>query len=157
MKKTLLLFCIIILFQFLIGCSSKKDVGFKEFYSEVVGFQDNDEKLKTVPQDTILMMTNEDFQKFTDEYFTPRELPIESPDKKKAVLYIQISSPTSSVNTYRVKSITIRNKTLIVSLEKSAVVKVDAKSGFNGTWKWVMFIEANKAKLKDDMKIVVKK
>jgi hypothetical protein len=101
------------------------------------------------------MMTNEDFQKFKNKYFTPRKIPMDSPDKEKAVVYLQIPSPTSTVSEYRVKSINARNNTLTVNLEKSAVAEVDGVSGFNGTWKWVMFIQIDKSDLKDGMKVVL--
>jgi len=158
MKRLLILICaIVIMSQFLIGCSASKDVKFKEFYSQVIGFSENDEKYKTIQQDTVLMLGNEDFLKFKNEYFTPREIPMESPDKEKAVLYLQIPSPTSSVNTYNVKSINVTNNTLTVNLNKSGVAQVDGIDGFNGTWKWVMLMEVDKTNLKDAMKIVIKK
>jgi hypothetical protein len=157
MKKIVLIIFSSIIFLTLLGCSANKNVQFKEFYSQVIGFSEKDEKSKPVPQDTILMMTNEDFQKFKDKYFTPREIPMDSPDREKAVLYLQIPSPTSSVNEYRVKSINISNNTLTVNLEKSSVAEVDGKSGFNGTWKWVMFVEVDKTNLKDNMKVVIEK
>ena len=71
------------------------------------------------------MIGNEDFQKFKDEYFTPREIPMESPDKEKAILYLQILSSTSSVNDYNVKSINVTNNTLTVNLNKYGVAQVD--------------------------------
>jgi hypothetical protein len=158
MKRWLILICTaVIMSQFLIGCSASKDVEFKEFYSQVIGFSENDEKYKTIQQDTVLMLGNEDFQKFKEEYFTPREIPMETPDKEKAVLYLQIPSPTSSVNTYNVKSINVTNNTLTVNLNKSSVAQVDGIDGFNGTWKWVMIMEVDKTNLKDNMKIVIKK
>lgn len=157
MKKVILIIFSSVIFLSLLGCSANKSVQFKEFYSQVIGFSENDEKSKPVQQDTILMINNEDFQKFKDKYFTPREIPMDSPDKEKAVLYFQISSPTSEVNTYSVKNIDIKNNTLTVNLKKSAVAIVDGKSGFNGTWKWVMFIEIDKTNLKDNMNIIIKK
>lgn len=159
MKRLLLLICtVIIISQFLIGCSVNKNVEFKEFYSQVIGFSENDEKSKSIQQDTILMLTNEDFQKFKDEYFTPRKIPMESPDKEKAVLYLQIPSQTSTVNNYSAESINVRNNTLIVNLKKSGgYYEVDGVSGFNGTWKLVMLIEVDKTNLKDNMEIVVNK
>lgn len=158
MKRLLALICIVIITsQFLIGCSANKNVQSKEFYTQVIGFSENDEKLKPIPQDTILMMTNDDFQKFKDKYFTPREIPMESSNKEKAVLYLQIPSPNSSVNGYSVESINVSNDTLTVNLRQSEVAQVDAISGFNGTWKWVMFIEVDKTNLKENMKIVLKK
>lgn len=116
MKRLLLLICtVIIISQFLIGCSANKNVEFKEFYSQVIGFSENDEESKPIQQDTILMMNNDDFQKFKDEYFMPRRIPMESPDKEKAVLYLQIPSPTCSVKGYSVKRINVSNNTLIVN------------------------------------------
>ncbi|HSP47165.1 MAG TPA: hypothetical protein VLN47_03710 [Clostridiaceae bacterium] len=157
MKKLSTLICLIVMVsQWLVGCSSEKGVQFQEFYSQVIGFSENDEKSKPIPQDTILMMTNEEFKEFKDKYFTPREIPMESPDSEKAVLYLQIPSPGSSVNEYRVESINMSGQTLTVNLIKTAVAQVDGISGFNGTWKWVMFIELDKTGLKDNMKVVVK-
>ena len=158
MKRWLIFICVaIIMSQLLIGCSADKNIKFKDFYSQVIGFNENDEKSKPIQQDTILMLTNDDFQKFKDKYFTPRKIPMESPNKEKAVLYLQIPSPASSVNTYSVKSINLKKDTLTVNLKKPSVAMVDGKSGFNGTWKWVMFIEVDKTNLKDNMKIVIKK
>ncbi|MBL4932344.1 hypothetical protein [Clostridium paridis] len=158
MKKILTFICLfVITSQFLIGCSTKKSVQFKEFYSQVIGFSENDEKSKPIPQDTILMLTNDDFQKFKDKYFTQREIPMDSPNKEKAVLYLQVPSPTSSVNQYSVESININNETLTVKLKKSTIAQVDGKSVFNGTWKWVIFIEVDKTNLNDSMDVVVKK
>lgn len=157
MKKVLALICLIVIsFQFLGGCSVKKSLQFTEFYSQVIGFDENDEKSKPIPQDSILMMNDEDFQKFKDKYYTPRKIPIGSPDKEKAVLYLQIPSPTSRVNQYSVESINISNKTLTVNVKKSAEAQVDGKNGDRGTWKWVMFIQVDKESLKDNMKVVVK-
>lgn len=156
-KKIVLSISLSIFFITLLGCSANKTVQFKEFYSQVIGFSENDEISKPVPQDAILMMTSEDFLKFKDKYFTPREIPMDSPYKEKAVLYLQIPSPTSTVDEYRVESININNNTLIINLENSAVAQVDGVSEFNGKWKWVMFIQVDKTNLKDNMKIVVKK
>jgi hypothetical protein len=157
-KRWLIFICVaIIMSQFLIGCSANKNVEFKEFYSQVIGFSENDEKSKPIQQDTIIMMVNDDFQKFKDKYFTSREIPVGSPDKEKAVLYLQITSPTSSVNTYSIQSINVKNNTLTVNLKKSDVAQVDGIGGFNGTWKWVMFIEVDKTNLKDNTNIVIRK
>ncbi|WP_246578258.1 hypothetical protein [Clostridium frigoris] len=103
------------------------------------------------------MLSNEEFQKFEDEHFTPKKIPMKSPDKEKAVLYVQIPSPTSSVNTYSVKSINVSNNTLTVNLNKPSVTQVHGVGGFNGTWKWVMLMEVDKTNLKDNMKIVINK
>jgi hypothetical protein len=157
MKKFLALICLIaISFQLFVGCSEKKSLQFTEFYSQVIGFDENDEKSKPIPQDAILMITDEDFQKFKDKYFTPRKIPMGSPDKEKAVLYLQIPSPTSLVNQYSVESINISDKTLTVNLKKSSEAQVDGKNGDRGIWKWVMFIQVDKENLKDNMKIIVK-
>lgn len=158
MKRWLILICsIFIMYQFLIGCSASKNIEFKEFYSQVIGFSENDVKYKTIQQDTVLLLTNEDFQKFKDEYFTPRQIPMESPDKEKAVLYLQIPSPTSSVNIYTIQNINVKNNTLTVNLKNLSVAQVDAAEGFNGVWKWVMLIELDKTNLKDNMKIIINK
>jgi len=173
----ILIYTVIIMSQFLIGCSGSndvelkatnsdkknvnsyssdsKDVEFKEFYSQVIGFSENDEQLKTIHQDAVLMMDNEGFQKFKDEYFTLRKIPMKSPDKEKAVLYLQIPSPTSLVNSYNVKSINVSNDTLTVNLNQSGAAEVNGIEGFNGTWKWVMFIEVDKTNLKENMEIVI--
>ena len=155
MKRVLLsIFTIIIMFQFLIGCSTNKKVEFKEFYSDIIGFSKIDEEL-TIHQDAILMLTNEEFQKFKDEYFTPRKIPMKSPNREKAVLYLQIPSPTCSVQGYSVESINLGNNILTVNLKQSSGAQVDGIEGFDGTWKWVMLIEVDKTNLKDNMKIVV--
>lgn len=143
--------------QFLIGCSVNKNVEFKEFYSQVIGFSENDEESKPIQQDTILMLANEDFEKFKDEYFTPRKIPMGSPDKGDAVLYLQIPSQTSSVDNYSVESINVRDNTLTVNLKKSGGYEVNGISGFNGSWKLVLLIEVDKTNLKDNMEIVVNK
>lgn len=158
MKKLLSLVCIIVIIsQVFTGCSANKNVQFKEFYSLVIGFSENDEKSKPVPQDTILMSSNEEFLKFKDKYFTARELRIDSPDKEKAVLYIQIPSDTSSVNSYKVESINAKNKILTVNLKQSGMAMVKATEGFNGKWKWVLLVEMDKTNLKNNMKIVINK
>jgi hypothetical protein len=140
----------------LIRCSTNKEVEFKEFFSDIIGFSKIDEEL-TIQQDAIIMLTNEEFQKFKDEYFTSREIPMKSPDKEKAVLYLQIPSPTCSVQGYRVESINLSDNILTVDLKQSSSAQVDGIEGFDGTWKWVMLIEVDKTNLKDNMKIVVNK
>ncbi|MFT8352907.1 hypothetical protein [Clostridium saccharoperbutylacetonicum] len=156
MKRVLLsIFTIIIMFQ-LIGCSTNKEVEFKEFFSDIIGFSKIDEKL-IIQQDAIIMLTNEEFQKFKDEYFTSREIPMKSPDKEKAVLYLQIPSPTCSVQGYRVESINLGDNILTVDLKQSSGAQVDGIEGFDGTWEWVMLIEVDKTNLKENMKIVVNK
>ncbi|MZK49305.1 hypothetical protein C1H57_21360 [Clostridium sp. 2-1] len=100
------------------------------------------------------MLTNEEFQRFKDRYFTPREIPMKSPDKEMAILYLQIPSQTSSVQGYSVESINVGNDTLTVNLKKSSVAQVDGIEGFDGTWKWVMLVEVDKTNLKDNMKII---
>lgn len=128
MKKWLIFSIItVIIAQFLVGCSNNKNVGFKEF------------------------------QKFKDKYISSRAIPIESPNKEKAVLYLHVSSKDSSVNMYSVKSIKLNNSTLTANLKRYSVADVDGKSGFNGTWKWVMLIEIDKTNLKENMEIVVKR
>lgn len=157
LKKITLIIFLLAIFLTLLGCSVNQTVSFKEFYSEVIGFSEDDEKFKPIQQDAVLMLTNEDFQKFKDTYFTPREIPMGSPNKEKAVLYLQIPSPASTVNQYKVKSINITSDTLTVNLKKTSFALVDGISGFTGSWKWVMFIEVDKTDLKDGMKIVIKK
>ena len=173
----ILIYTVIIMSEFLIGCLGSKDVEFKatnsdeknvnsysldskdvefkEFYSQVIGFSENDEQLKTIQQDAVLMTDNEGFQKFKDEYFTPRKISMESPDNEKAVLYLQIPSPTCLVMFYSVKSINVRNNTLTVNLNQSGGAEVNGIEGFNGTWKWVMFIEVDKTNLKENMEIII--
>jgi len=158
MKKWLTFVIIATIFvQFLMGCSTSKSVDFKQVYAEVIGFSDNDEKAKPIDSDEMLMMTNEEYQKFKDKNISPRGIPMQSPDKEKAVVFIQVPSKTSSVNTYSVKSVKVSNNTLTVNLKKTSVAEVDGKSGFNGTWKWVMLVELDKTDLKDNMKVVIKK
>lgn len=157
MKKWLLFTIItIIIPQFLMGCSASKVVEFKEFNSQAIGFTKNDEKSKLIPQDTLLMMTNKDFQRFKDKYFTLKKIPMESPDKEKAVLYLQIPSSTSSVNQYSVESINVSNDTLTVNLKQIGVAEVSTIEGV-ATINWVMLIELDKTNLKDNMKIVINK
>lgn len=158
MKRWLFFICaVIIVPQLLIGCAANNNVGFKELYSQVNGFIENDDKAIPVPQDTILMVTNDDFRIFKDKYFTPREIQIQSPDKENAVLYLQIPSATSSVYTYKVQSINIKDNTLTVNLNNSSIAQADSKSGLNYTWKWVMFVEIYKTNLQADIKIVINK
>lgn len=158
MKKWWAFICVVIcMSQILIGCTANKNVGFKEFYSQVIGFSKNDEESKPIQQNSILMITNKNFKKFKDKYFTPRKIPMKSPNKEKAVIFIQISSATSTVNTYNIESINARGKTLTVKLKPRGVVETDGVNGFNGTWKWVMLAEIDKTNLKDGMKIVINK
>jgi hypothetical protein len=141
---------------FLIGCSSKKDVEFNEFYSQVIGFSKNIKDSKPIQQDSVLMMTNKDYLKFKDKYFTPRKIPIESPNKSKAVIYLQIPSMTFSVNIYNVQNISVKNNVITISLKKYSSTQVDPVEGFSeGSFKWVIFIEIDKTYLNDKMKIVV--
>lgn len=157
MKKLLLLTTItIIITQLLIGCSASKVVEFNELNSQVIGFTENDEKLKLIPKDSLLMMTNNDFQRFKNKHFTPKKIPVESPDKEKSVLYLQIPSSTSSVNQYSVESINVSNDTLTVNLKQIGVAEVSTIEGV-ATINWVMLIELDKTNLKDNMKIVINK
>jgi hypothetical protein len=157
MKRVLLLILsAIIMFRFVIGCSTNKNIEFKEFYSNVIGFSKTD-KEEIIQQDTILMLTNEEFQKFKNEYFTPRKIPMKSPDKERAVLYLQIPSLTCSVQGYSVESMNVGNHTLTVNLKQSSGAQVDGIEGFDGTWKWVMLVELDKTNLKDNMTVVVNK
>ncbi|NRZ86394.1 hypothetical protein DFR97_002169 [Clostridium beijerinckii] len=121
-----------------------------------MGLVKTDEE-QAIQQDTILMLTNEEFQRFKDKYFTPREIPMKSPDKEMAILYLQMPSVTSSVQGYSVESINVGNNTLTVNLKPSSVAQVDGIEGFDGTWKWVMLVEVDKTNLKDNMKIIVNK
>lgn len=158
MKKVLpLIFTFIIMFQFMIGYSTNKKVEFQEFYSDIIGFSKIDEE-KTIKQDTILMLKNDEFQKFKDKYFATTEISMKSPNKEKAALYIQIPSPTCSVQGYSVENINSSNSVLTVNLKKSAGgAQVDGIEGFDGTWKWVMLIQLDKTNLNENMKIVVNK
>ena len=104
------------------------------------------------------MKKNEDFLSFKDKYFTKRRIPMESPDKDKAVLFLQIPSQTSSVNTYSIKNIKVSNNTLTVYLNKSpGIAEVSPAGSYNYLWEWVMLVEIDKSNLKDNMKIVIKK
>lgn len=80
---------------------------------------------------------------------------MKSPNREKAVLYLQIPSPTCSVQGYSVESINLGDNILTVNLKQSSGAQVDGIEGFDGTWKWVMLIEVDKTNLKDNMKIVV--
>lgn len=159
MKKSLFFILVsIIITPLLFGCTVSKDVEFKEFYTQVIGFTESEEISKPIQPDTILMMTNEDFLSFKDKYFTKRRIPIEPPDKEKAVLFLQIPSPTLSVNVYSIKNIKVSNNTLTIYLNKSSgVAEVSPAGSYNYLWEWVMFVEIDKSNLKDNMKIVIKK
>jgi hypothetical protein len=152
-------FILIVISLFLIGCSAHRDIDFNEFYTQVIGFSENIENAKPIQRDSILMMTNEEFTKFKDEYFSPRKIPMESPHKDKAILYLQIPANTSSaVDIFHVKSISVKGNVLTVMLTKYLGTGVDPVKGFtNDMFKWVMFIEIDKTYLKDNMKIVIKK
>lgn len=158
MKKYVALSIIfLIMIQLFTGCSKGKAADFKEFYSQVIGFSEKDEKSKPIPKDALLMLTNKEYESFKEKYFVPREIPISEPDQQKAVLFVQIPSSSSNVKTYTVKSIDVKNNTLTVNLKKASEALVDGKSGFKGTWKWIMLIEVDKAQLTDNMKVIVKK
>ena len=158
MKRWLKFICVVaIISLFLIGCSAQRKIEFKEIYSETIGFSDSVDKYKPISQDAVLLLTNEDFQIFMDKYFTKRKIPIESMDKEKAVLYLQIPSTTNAVDTYYVENMYVKNSTLTVNLTKMSAGYVDAKEGFNGIFKWVLVLEVDKHNLKDDMKIVIEK
>lgn len=154
MKKLISLICIIIITsQSLIGCSANTNVQFSSLFSQILDFSESD----SVPHDAILMISNEDFQKFRSNYVRFSDISMKSLDKEKAVLYLQIPSSTTSVNEYSVKSIKISNDTLIVNLKKSRVISPKVPRGFKGTYKWVMFLEVDKSNLRNDMKIEIKK
>lgn len=158
MKRLMtIVFMLVLASQFLTGCSESKHIKLKDLYHQVVGFSDNDETLQPVPQDAILLMTHEDYQSFMDMYFSARELPIESPDKDKAVLYLQFPSASTAVDTFCVKNIYLKNKTMTVNIKNIGTSMVDPIAGFDGTFKWVMFLEFDKSDLKDNMKIVINK
>lgn len=160
MKKYKILIVIsFIMAQFLIGCSANNIVEFKEFHAQVMAFSESNQKSKPIQPDAILMIDYEDFEKFKFNYFTSRQIPTSANDKEKAVLFLQIpSDSTHIVNNYQVESMNVRSNILTVTLKKKASVsEVDTVRGFNGTLKWVMLIEVDKAQLKEDMKIVVKK
>jgi hypothetical protein len=160
MKKWVIFIVIsVIISGFLTGCSYNKGVEFKEIYSQVIGFNESDARFSPIiKQDTILLMTNEDFKNFNEKYFTSRQISMASPNKEKAVLYLQIMPyEPGSVYTYSVKNMNVKDNTLTVNLTKPSLVKVKGDIGLNGTWKWVMLIEVDKAQLKNNMKIVVKK
>ena len=159
MKKSLLFILLgIIITPLLVGCAAGKDVEFKEFYTQVIGFSESKKILKPIKQDAILMMANEDFLTFKDKHFTPRRIPVESPDKDKAVLFLQIPSTTSSVNVYSIKNIKVSSNTLTVYLNKSpGAEEVNPTQAINYSWEWIMFVEIDKSNLKENMKIIVKK
>ncbi|WP_029169207.1 hypothetical protein [Clostridium cellulovorans] len=156
MKKFTLITILLIFDLGLLGFTGDKKVEYKEFYSQVIGFDKEDEKYKTIEQDAILMMNNEEFQKFMDEYFVPREIPVGAHDEDKAVIYLQIPFKTSRVMYYSVDIITVKNHTITVNLKQDSVAEVDGSSKID-TWNWVMLIQVDKNDLKEDMNIVVKK
>lgn len=144
----------VIIFGFLTSFLYNKRVQYTEIYSQVIGFNESD----TIKQDTILLMTNEDFNSFNEKYFKSRKIPMASRDKEKAVLYLQIMTyEPGSVYTYSVKNMNVKDNTLTVNLTKLSLVKVKGDIGLDGTWKWVMLIEVDKAQLKSNMKIVINK
>lgn len=51
----------------------------------------------------------------------------------------------------------MKDNALTVKLKKLGVAQADGISVFNGTWKWVMFIEIDKTNLKDNMKVFIKR
>jgi len=161
MRKYGIIYFIILWTAFLLvgGSSSNINyaVAYKEIYSEIIGFDENNDLLKPIPQDTMLILKNENYQKFVNEYFVPREIPIPEPDKEKAVLYLQMPSEDSSVDTYTVKGISVKENNLVIDIEKEGMAQVDAVSEFKGMFKWVEFIEIDKQKLSDNMKIKVNK
>ncbi len=152
-------FIFVVIALFLVGCSDPKDVGFNEVYTEVIGFSENIKRSKPIKQDLILLMTNEEYIKFKDEYFSQRGFPKESPHKENAILYIQIpSNASTAVDRFHVKSISAKDNVLTVMLRKYSGTEVCPAEGFTSdVFKWVMFIEIDKTYLKDNMKIVIKK
>jgi hypothetical protein len=157
MKRWFVVIVIIIISQLLLGCSEKKVIEFREFYSEVIGFSMEVEELKPIEPNIILMMTNDDFQHFKDKHFTPREIPMEEPNEERAVLYLQIPAPGTAVNTYSVESMDIKNKTLTVRLKREAQSFVNSPGGKKYMYKWVMLIEIDKSQLSDKIQVVIKK
>lgn len=156
MKKGFIVICIsVIMSQLFTSCTNKKEVEYKEFYSQIIGFSQDRDNYKAIENDSILMVDKTEYTKFIDKYFTMRKLSIEPPNTEKAVLFLQIPSDSDIVPCYTINSITVRNKTLIVNLEKSSEAIVDGETVMN--WKWIMLIELDKSYLKDDMKIVVNK
>ena len=154
MKKYLLfIISTLILSQFFVGCSRKEIVPFKPFYNQVLGFSNSGEEYKPIEQDTLLMLDNEDFQDFKKEYFEPREIPMEEPDEEKAVLYLQIPSESSSVNTYSVKDVSVKGNILTVNLINIGVAKVNPVEGFDGKWYYVILLGIDKTNLKENLKI----
>lgn len=153
MKRLLtLIFIVTFVSQFLISCSLNNNIQFKEL-REIIGLSES-----ALPVDSILMMTNENYQKNKDKYFTPRKIitPTESLAKGKAILYLQYPSSSTAAGEYRVKGVSVNGDNLIVNLKKA---KIDTNSPYYhppGTYKWATFIELDKANLKDNMIIQVK-
>jgi hypothetical protein len=154
-------FVLIILLLFLTGCSMisvEKEVTFNTFYTEIIGFSESNEKIKPIPNDVMLMVDNKEYQDFTDKYLTVRELPIEDPDKEKAVLFIQIPSESLSVQKYGVINIKIKGKQLIIELIKNSTAFVNPADGFeNAIFKWIALVEIDKSHLSNKMDIIVNK
>lgn len=68
---------------------------------------------------------------------------------------MQFPFKANSIISYKVQSINVKNNALTVSLESTGGGgQVDTVEGFKGIWKWIMFVEIDKANLKDNMKIV---
>lgn len=158
MKKCLILICTIIIFShLLIGCSSAKDVEFKEIYADTISYKPIDENSKPVSEETILMMANQDFEMLKDNYIMDKKIQTKSLDKDKAVLYIQMPGSKSSVKLYKVKDIKVNEDTLTVQLDNYGADLSISLEGDNSIHIWTMLVELDKTNLNDDMKIVVKK
>jgi hypothetical protein len=156
MKKSFIIICIsVVISQLFTSCTNKKEIEYKEFYSQIIGFSQDKDNYKAIENDSILMIDNSEYTKFADKYFTMRKLPIKSPNTEKAVLFLQIPSDSDFVDCYITKSVTVRNNTLTVNLEKNSEAIVDGDVQLN--WKWVILLEIDKSHLKENMKIVVNK
>lgn len=151
------LIMILLVLTFTTGCVKERRIEYVELYTQVLGFDDNDDWYKSIPEDNILMVDEKEFDEFNEEYFISRELPIDFPSDDQAELFIQVPADHDMVDSYGITTICKRGHELTVTLKKTGTTKVHAAEGFNGTFKWVIIAEVDKTYLSDNMRIVVKK
>lgn len=139
------------------GCVEEQRIEYVELYTQVVGFDDHDDRYKSIPEDIILMVEEKKFDEFNEEYFISRELPIDFPSDGQAELFIQVPAENDMVDSYGITTICKRGHDLTITLKKTGTSKVHAAEGFNGTFKWVIIAEVDKTYLSKNMNIIVKK
>jgi len=156
-RRVWLTVILIIIAILLVGCSKGKKVEFKEFYSQAIGFSEKDEMFKPIPENGLLMINNEEYTKFNDKYFTPREIPMASPDKEKAVVFIQMPGDETTAPVFKISKITAVDGKLVVDLKKSGEANLSPSEEFTGIFKWVVLAEIDKTEITENMEIVIKK